>query len=116
MDMRVDETRGDESAVQIDDLRPPARPRAYRVGADRGDAVALDPDRVGARVGAGSGPDARVDIGDVERPVGAGEGRSEEHTAELQSLMRTSYAVFCLKKKTRIDQPKQHTCTREPPK
>src|SRR3546814_2598396 len=29
--------------------------------------------------------------------------RSEEHTSELQSLMRTSYAVFCLKKK------KQHT-------
>src|SRR3546814_8134356 len=28
--------------------------------------------------------------------------RSEEHTSELQSLMRTSYAVFCLKKKTRI--------------
>src|SRR3546814_4672850 len=27
------------------------------------------------------------------------EGRSEEHTAELQSLMRISYAVFCLKKK-----------------
>src|SRR3546814_3368114 len=32
-------------------------------------------------------------------------GRSEEHTSELQSLMRTSYAVFCLKKKT-------HTSTR----
>src|SRR3546814_9441479 len=28
-------------------------------------------------------------------------GRSEEHTSELQSLMRTSYAVFCLKKKNR---------------
>src|SRR3546814_4025093 len=28
------------------------------------------------------------------------DGRSEEHTSELQSLMRTSYAVFCLKKKT----------------
>src|SRR3546814_6865276 len=28
------------------------------------------------------------------------EGRSEEHTSELQSLMRISYAVFCLKKKT----------------
>src|SRR3546814_10105737 len=27
--------------------------------------------------------------------------RSEEHTSELQSLMRSSYAVFCLKKKTR---------------
>src|SRR3546814_1470094 len=26
------------------------------------------------------------------------DGRSEEHTSELQSLMRTSYAVFCLKK------------------
>src|SRR3546814_6548250 len=31
---------------------------------------------------------------------GAGvDGRSEEHTSELQSLMRISYAVFCLKKK-----------------
>src|SRR3546814_4989364 len=29
----------------------------------------------------------------------AGVGRSEEHTSELQSLMRISYAVFCLKKK-----------------
>src|SRR3546814_3641843 len=29
----------------------------------------------------------------------AGENRSEEHTSELQSLMRISYAVFCLKKK-----------------
>src|SRR3546814_5698838 len=28
--------------------------------------------------------------------------RSEEHTSELQSLMRTSYAVFCLKKKKRV--------------
>src|SRR3546814_274190 len=30
-------------------------------------------------------------------------GRSEEHTSELQSLMRISYAVFCLTKKTQID-------------
>src|SRR3546814_15990542 len=29
-------------------------------------------------------------------------GRSEEHTSELQSLMRISYAVFCLTKKTKI--------------
>src|SRR3546814_1400127 len=29
-------------------------------------------------------------------------GRSEEHTSELQSLMRISYAVFCLKKKTKL--------------
>src|SRR3546814_4311606 len=31
-----------------------------------------------------------------------GAGRSEEHTSELQSLMRISYAVFCLKQKTKI--------------
>src|SRR3546814_8230808 len=33
--------------------------------------------------------------------------RSEEHTSELQSLMRISYAVFCLKKKTYNKQQKQ---------
>src|SRR3546814_5435308 len=37
-----------------------------------------------------------------ERP-GAPAKRSEEHTSELQSLMRISYAVFCLKKKKRRD-------------
>src|SRR3546814_7947620 len=38
--------------------------------------------------------------------AGAGKrmaGRSEEHTSELQSLMRISYAVFCLKKKKTTD-------------
>src|SRR3546814_6929661 len=35
----------------------------------------------------------------------AGATRSEEHTSELQSLMRISYAVFCLKKKTRPNSP-----------
>src|SRR3546814_9007981 len=35
---------------------------------------------------------------DVERPLRM-RLRSEEHTSELQSLMRSSYAVFCLKKK-----------------
>src|SRR3546814_7556021 len=33
--------------------------------------------------------------------AGAKDRRSEEHTSELQSLMRTSYAVFCLKKKNK---------------
>src|SRR3546814_9508655 len=37
----------------------------------------------------------------------AGTGRSEEHTSELQSLMRISYAVFCLKKKQRQDKTQQ---------
>src|SRR3546814_6818618 len=35
--------------------------------------------------------------------------RSEEHTSELQSLMRISYAVFCLKKKKKTTQIKQQT-------
>src|SRR3546814_9024679 len=42
-------------------------------------------------------PDQRTSV-DVMLPSRRTE-RSEEHTSELQSLMRTSYAVFCLKKK-----------------
>src|SRR3546814_2674453 len=45
--------------------------------------------------------------------------RSEEHTSELQSLMRISYAVFCLKKKTtqpatciKSEQTNEHSITR----
>src|SRR3546814_7793603 len=37
------------------------------------------------------------------------EERSEEHTSELQSLMRISYAVFCLKKKKKTDRKSKHT-------
>src|SRR3546814_1308628 len=38
-----------------------------------------------------------------------GEARSEEHTSELQSLMRISYAVFCLKKKKNHTTPTHKT-------
>src|SRR3546814_7251833 len=37
--------------------------------------------------------------------------RSEEHTSELQSLMRISYAVFCLNKNKKTLQPNQHQYT-----
>src|SRR3546814_8841577 len=37
--------------------------------------------------------------------------RSEEHTSELQSLMRISYAVFCLKKKKK--KKRRHTCDQQ---
>src|SRR3546814_9678821 len=37
--------------------------------------------------------------GIIDLPAETPVGRSEEHTSELQSLMRISYAVFCLKKK-----------------
>src|SRR3546814_10170903 len=40
--------------------------------------------------------------------IGKADDRSEEHTSELQSLMRNSYAVFCLKKKKHIS-PNQPT-------
>src|SRR3546814_7169881 len=40
------------------------------------------------------------DLDGGERFLQPGTRRSEEHTSELQSLMRHSYAVFCLKKKT----------------
>src|SRR3546814_10385161 len=47
--------------------------------------------------------DTIVDVDLSERPFrltgDGGDVRSEEHTSELQSLMRISYAVFCLKKK-----------------
>src|SRR3546814_6525688 len=44
-------------------------------------------------------PLTRLQVGS-ELAFDIGEHRSEEHPSELQSLMRTSYAVFCLKKKT----------------
>src|SRR3546814_4407190 len=49
----------------------------------------------------GSGLDiaARTTAGRTRCGSPVGDARSEEHTSELQSLMRISYAVFCLKKK-----------------
>src|SRR3546814_5274379 len=44
----------------------------------------------------------------LQRHVGADLVRSEEHTSELQSLMRISYAVFCLKKKKIVCTKAQH--------
>src|SRR3546814_5420841 len=58
--------------------------------------------------------DRKPTIGGIGVRVRAGDSRaaarSEEHTSELQSLMRISYSVFCLKKKNTSDkpQPTQH--------
>src|SRR3546814_6299938 len=46
--------------------------------------------------GRGAAPDGQLAAGRARRRAWT---RSEEHTSELQSLMRISYAVFCLKKK-----------------
>src|SRR3546814_7152663 len=49
----------------------------------------------------GPGIDLQQKIGDLHarQSIIGGATRSEEHTSELQSLMRSSYAVFCLQKK-----------------
>src|SRR3546814_656044 len=71
------------------------------------------PRRAGQRAGVGCPVDLVADARDRDRT-----GRSEEHTSELQSLMRISYAVFCLKKKkhknttpTAHHAPSPHTTT-----
>src|SRR3546814_5081039 len=65
--------------------------------------VVLDPGQP-ARGKVGRGPEAGLVLQDLEGERADLEGnggfaRSEEHTSELQSLMRISYAGFCLKKK-----------------
>src|SRR3546814_3023673 len=77
------------------------------LGPQHARALVVDVQEV-LQVGEGVGGAHLLDRGERQRqPVAAGEGehlprleRSEEHTYELQSLMRNSYAVFCLKKKT----------------
>src|SRR3546814_4971877 len=65
--------------------------------------------RVGS-AGAGSASRLRAPWtgGRCASPTGSWATRSEEHTSELQSLMRISYAVFCLKKQKTINRVK-HT-------
>src|SRR3546814_5768653 len=62
-------------------------------------------ERSGAGEGVAGLADRADDVDGGNGGLGAGLGdrddRSEEHTSELQSLMRISYAVFCLKKKNK---------------
>src|SRR3546814_4933753 len=67
------------------------RPAGMRRRARTGASLDYRPD---------GGIDGGVPTGPATRP-GARDDRSEEHTSELQSLMRISYAVFCLKKKNK---------------
>src|SRR3546814_1495359 len=58
--------------------------------------------RTGPLHRSGAGTACTRDIAGGNDPLQRGQHRSEEHTSELQSLMRISYAVFCLKKKKNI--------------
>src|SRR3546814_4415425 len=60
---------------------------------------------IGCRLGLGRGRGGGEEEGGKARVLKG--HRSEEHTSELQSLMRISYAVFCLQKKTIITTQKQ---------
>src|SRR3546814_7406963 len=67
-----------------------------------------------AHVGSGRGARAGAGMGQrYRRPdrMAPARLRSEEHTSELQSLMRISYAVFCLKKKKEKKIPRQNNKT-----
>src|SRR3546814_10906080 len=80
-----------------------SRPSGRRHHAGEGRAGARRGSRGGsARLGASGRPQrSRLPCRrSVARTPGGDAQRSEEHTSELQSLMRISYAVFCLKKKT----------------
>src|SRR3546814_1679043 len=75
---------------------PNASPRENRRPSFQGHAAG-----VGYRSQTGRLPDPRHPEGRSDRKASSGRrvrARSEEHTSELQSLMRNSYAVFCLKK------------------
>src|SRR3546814_9095378 len=80
------------SLAQLQSDQPAAR-RGRRSGGGQGLAVSRHQEEQPGRPAAGH---RRLDRGDL---------RSEEHTSELQSLMRISYAVFCLKKKNNATKP-----------
>src|SRR3546814_1152167 len=61
--------------------------------------VTCDEDNVGSMRTIESCGGVLEDVRNGKRRYWISTGRSEEHTSELQSLMRISYAVFCLKKK-----------------
>src|SRR3546814_3998315 len=74
-------------------VRAVLRPGAFRDRLTTGTYVSMDPQDV-----TGVLEDAFIKVTEAEEVEAK---RSEEHTSELQSLMRISYAVFCLKKKKR---------------
>src|SRR3546814_6395152 len=57
-----------------------------------------DPTRVRLLSMIAAAPGQEACICDLVEPVGLSQPRSDEHTSELHSLMRISYAVFCFKK------------------
>src|SRR3546814_3927700 len=80
------------------------RPRRRADSGEQHAALHRHPARL--PLGSRGSRDAAANAADATATDDAGR-RSEEHTSELQSLMRISYAVFCLKKKTQTTYNKQ---------
>src|SRR3546814_6614536 len=78
-------------------FRSALRVRAASLGAPGGSHLAAHPRSGGGH--AGFWAVQEDSHAPEDQPSRARRGRSEEHTSELQSLMRISYAVFCLQKK-----------------
>src|SRR3546814_5262404 len=98
-------------STRTDTLCPYTTLFRSRVGAARRDrgCLARRRDRFRSHRRAAFGPRCRRSVrgrAGTNGPVPGGDpgGRSEEHTSELQSLMRISYAVFCLKKKNIVNE------------
>src|SRR3546814_7831192 len=68
-------------------------------GGRRRASDALDDDGGGHAAAGAHRDEAALEVAALELVEHGADERSEEHTSELQSLMRISYAVFCLKKK-----------------
>src|SRR3546814_1819436 len=85
--------RSAEHPVHLEKRNPDAE-AALGLRQFRADRAAADDDEVGR-------PLAQLEDRLIGQ-VGHARERSEEHTSELQSLMRISYAVFCLKKKKNL--------------
>src|SRR3546814_5223152 len=85
---------GDEAA-QVHAIRHSVEAKARIVAADERETSGV---RALLNLGHTFGHALEAETGFSDRLL-HGEARSEEHTSELQSLMRISYAVFCLKKK-----------------
>src|SRR3546814_6606653 len=108
--MRISDWSSDVCSSDLEPRASTRKPAAMPAGRARGSARRLD-DRPEIRgLQAGAADQGAIDFGKAENllcvgrlyrsPVEDAEGcRSEEHTSELQSLMRISYAVFCLNKK-----------------
>src|SRR3546814_10781649 len=109
---RIDQRHEPRRLVAVLGAEPGDADHDHRVIAPRGGEIVRRPSRFAAEALEGEDCDALQALGHVQgaaavdrnilgrhmRPVLRRE-RSEEHTSELQSLMRNSYAVFCLKKK-----------------